>query len=59
MHSHGQMDQHTFGWMDDGGMRESEGEKDFKLENTATVYFWILSVKLGKKSNYQMSVPTF
>lgn len=28
------------GWMDDGEMRESaEGEKHFKLENRATVYF--------------------
>ncbi len=40
MQPDGQMYQQTDGWMDDGDMREpAEGEKHFKLENRAIVYF--------------------
>lgn len=50
MQPDGQMDQQTDGWMDDGDMREpAEGEKHFRLENRATVYFAsVMSVALHR-----------
>lgn len=54
MHPDGQMGQQTFGWMDDGDMRESaEGEKHFKLESRSTVYFGNVKKWHFKRADYR------